>query len=263
MAEGSAREHERDAVVRSAARASEPDRYLAALLAPRQARAGLIALAAFLGEVARIPVLVREPMMGEIRLQWWRDVIAETRAAGATGSPVADALLVAIERHALPRDLFIAILEARSRELDPDFPATEQDLEDHLRDTEGAAFRLAARVLGAGESAATDELLNAAGQCYGRVCLLRALASSVAQGRSPLPVPRCSQPHPPIRIGRRTPPRYCVRREPGSKPFARVFPPHRRPCLRRFCRLPSLSPIWRLWRGLVPTSPERGRTSLR
>ncbi len=189
MAGLSARDVERDAVVRASARAGDPDRYLAALLAPRQARAGLIALAAFLGEIARIPGLVREPLMGEIRLQWWRDVIADARDGAATGSPIADALLIAIERHALPRDLFFAILEARSRELDPDFAPTEQDLERQLGDTEGTAFRLAARILGAGESAAATELLHAAGQCYGRVSLLRALPSSLAQGRSLLPLP--------------------------------------------------------------------------
>jgi phytoene synthase len=172
-------------LVRNSARAWEPDRYLAALLAPRPARSDLIALAAFCGEVARIPLAVSEPMIGEIRLQWWRDALKSARAGAATGSPVADALWRAIERHELPDALFLSILDARSRELDPQSPADEQVLEGVLGDSEGAAFRLAARVLGVAEGAVVNDLLAAAGQAYGRVRLLRSLPASVAKGRSP------------------------------------------------------------------------------
>ena len=65
-------------VVTIAARAHERDRYLAALLGPRPIRRDLIALAAFAGEVGRIPAFVTEPMMGRIRLQWWRERLEHT-----------------------------------------------------------------------------------------------------------------------------------------------------------------------------------------
>jgi len=176
-----------EAVVRDAARADDLDRYLAALLAPRRARQDLIALTAFLGEVARIPDLVNEPMMGEIRLQWWRDAL-EGRGAGArTGSPIADAILETIARHALPQDSFFTILEARSRELTQDPLPIEDDLKAHLDATDGAAFRLAARILGAGDGGSADALLAAAGQAYGRVRVLRALPASLTKGRSMVP----------------------------------------------------------------------------
>ena len=86
---GSAAASEREAV-RAAARELDYDRYLAALLAPRRARDDLMALAAFHGEIARIPLTVREPAIGDIRLQWWRDAL-RTPAGTATGNPVADA----------------------------------------------------------------------------------------------------------------------------------------------------------------------------
>ena len=92
---------ERDAIAASA-RAGEPDRYLAALLAPPSARPHLLALAAFLGELARVPARVtREPAMGQIRLQWWRDAIAAP-AGARTGNPVADALRATIRTCHLP-----------------------------------------------------------------------------------------------------------------------------------------------------------------
>ena len=89
-------------VVRIAARAFERDRYLAALLAPRTLRDDLIAIAAFAGEIGRIPTMVSEPMIGRIRLQWWRDVI--DAGDRATGNPVADALNTSTARHTLPRE---------------------------------------------------------------------------------------------------------------------------------------------------------------
>ncbi len=162
-----------EAVVRDAARAGDIDRYLAALLAPRRVRADLFALTAFLGEIARIPEVVHEPMMGEIRLQWWRDALAASAAGTATGSPVADAIGRTIARHKLPLDELNSVIDGHARDLDPERqpPALGPrlpDLEGYLLATEGAAFRLSARVLGADESAAVSDLLAAAAQAYGR-----------------------------------------------------------------------------------------------
>ena len=158
-----------EAVVRDTARAGDLDRYLAALLAPRAVRRDLIALTAFLGEVARIPSAVREPMMGEIRLQWWRDALESARKGNATGSPVADALADTMARHRLPLDLLVAPIDARARDLDPGQPA--EDVSDYLRATEAAAFRLSARVLGVEETPAVADLIAASAQAYGRARL--------------------------------------------------------------------------------------------
>jgi phytoene synthase len=186
MVEGNGSDASSEAVVRDTARADDRDRYLAALLAPRSARADLITLTAFLGEIARIPELVNEPMMGEIRLQWWRDILESGRSEASSGSPVADALLDTIARQRLPLEWFHALLEARSRELTPNaFSPEEEDLDSYLDATDGTAFRLAARIL-AGEGEAGSETLRAAGRAWGRIRLLRGLPAALAKGRSPL-----------------------------------------------------------------------------
>ncbi|MEE8253891.1 MAG: squalene/phytoene synthase family protein [Hyphomicrobium sp.] len=177
-----------EAVVREAARRSEPDRYLAALLAPRAARADLIALAAFLGEVARIPLTGSEPMIGEIRLQWWRDALVNLLGGTATGSPIADTVGAAIRSRALPEALFMSIIDARSRDLDPQAPLSSTVVDTYFNDTEGAAFQLAGHVLGVNEQPGVPELMSAAGQAYGRVCLLRSLPRLLANGRVPAPL---------------------------------------------------------------------------
>ena len=173
-----------DATVRAAARSGAVDRYLAALLAPRKARADLIALAAFVGEIARIPALVSEPMMGEIRLQWWREALDTLRAGGSTGNPVADALGRAIDQHALPDELLRGLINARSQDLEPQ-PSHEEGLAAYVDATEGAAFKLAARILNV-EPEAASELLFAAAQAYGRARILRNTAREGRGETAPL-----------------------------------------------------------------------------
>ena len=83
--------------MRQTARDLAPDRYYAALLAPRDVRDDLVTLAAFAGEMVRIEHLAREPMIGEIRLQWWRDALAAERSE-RTGNPLADQLRETVRR---------------------------------------------------------------------------------------------------------------------------------------------------------------------
>ena len=136
--------------MREAARTHDFDRYLAALLAPPAARADLIVIAAFAGELARIPHVVREPMMGEIRLQWWRDAIAGFATGAATGHPVADALGELARRRKLPREELLAAVDAREADLYADPFADEAALDRYLAGCEGTFFALDAAVLGGG-----------------------------------------------------------------------------------------------------------------
>lgn len=169
--------------VGAAARELDYDRYLAALLAPRAAREGLLALAAFHGEIARIPRTVREPGVGDIRLQWWRDAL-RTPADTATGNPVADAMRAAARTHGLSTDMLIAIVDAYEHELEAGGLATAAGMDAHAAATQGATMRLAAQILGNRPTTA-DPLLHAAGQAWGRVQLLRALPELVSRGRNP------------------------------------------------------------------------------
>ncbi len=159
-------------IVRAAARSHEPDRYLAALLAPRRARADLIALAAFAGEVARIPAAVSEPMIGLIRLQWWRDSIAAITPGMATGNPVADALGETVVRRGLDRALLLRVVDQHADTLS-EVPADEASLPPaFVRDVDGALFTLAADCLEAPRSPERDAALAAGARGYGIARLL-------------------------------------------------------------------------------------------
>lgn len=153
--------------VREAARRGEPDRYLAALLAPANVRGDLAALAAFSAELARIVQIVSEPMVGEIRLQWWRDAL-ETMVRGESAAhPVADALGGAIRRHHLPVALVQNIIDARSIELGIEPAADEQALGAYLDAAEATLFRLALLVLGMPAGPGQDTTVSAAARAYG------------------------------------------------------------------------------------------------
>ena len=83
--------------IREAARVHEPDHTIAAMLAPRTVRVDLITLAAYCGEVRRIPLSVSDATLGEIRLQWWRDVVSAGAQGGLSGNPIADEKALAVK----------------------------------------------------------------------------------------------------------------------------------------------------------------------
>ena len=66
-------------------RAGDKDRFLATLFAPAEHRAAIFAVYAFNLEIARIREVAREPLAGEIRLQWWSDVLSEALGGGGRG----------------------------------------------------------------------------------------------------------------------------------------------------------------------------------
>jgi phytoene synthase len=178
------------AEVAEVARAGEPDRHLAALLAPAPEREALLALAAFAAELARIPHrAVREPFMGEIRLQWWRDALVRDPGE-SSGSSVADAVRIAVRHYDLPTPLLAGMIDARGLELLPAPFTDEGALQDHLWRTEGALFALACRVLGPGMRQAPGPDIEAAsaaaGRAYGLARLVAGLPRSLSLGRVPL-----------------------------------------------------------------------------
>ena len=175
-------------VARIAARAHERDRYLSALLAPRAAREDLIALAAFAGEVARIPPMVSEPMMGEIRLQWWRDTLNLPPGVDS-GHPVADRLRAAVTRRNLPAGLLAGFIDAHRVALYNDLLPDEPALHAYLARTEGALFELALRILGRHDATA-HAVSGAAGLAYGLARTLTELPALLSQGRTLIPESR-------------------------------------------------------------------------
>jgi len=159
-------------------RATDRDRYLATLFAPAEKRGSLYALYAFSSEVARVREAARQPLPGEIRLQWWNDVLRGERGGEANANPVASALLAAIEQHGVPSAKLVDLVDARRFDLYDEPMSTVADLETYARRTSSILFALAAEILSGSEAPAAAE---PAGIAYGIVDLLRALPLHAAR----------------------------------------------------------------------------------
>ena len=132
------------------ARTNARDQWLGSLYAPPGARNGLLALAGFDHEIRQAAARARDPDLAAIRLAWWRGVVRGERNEEAAGSPVALALLSAIDAFALPRSLAETMLDARLRELARQDNVSLAAFESFAEASEGARLRVASRIVGAG-----------------------------------------------------------------------------------------------------------------
>jgi phytoene/squalene synthetase len=167
-------------------RKADYDRYLAALFAPSQLRPYLFALYAFNYEVAKTAETVSQPMLGHVRLQWWRDSIEALYGGKQRDHEVVQALGETLRACDVPRALFDGLIESRENDLE-DVPfGGMANLEAYADVSSGHVMRLAARILGAGD--ALDSAARDAGIAYALVGLLRALPYHAAKRRLLVPV---------------------------------------------------------------------------
>lgn len=156
------------------------DRWLTVLFAPPTARDGVFALLAFHAEIARIRETVSEPMLGDIRLQWWRDALNSIAAGKVPAHPVAEALAHTIPAHGLDVGDFQNIIDARAYDLDPQPFQRISELLSYADQTGGILNSLFMRIMGvtdAGGLAAARQV----GKAYALVGILRAVPYHVAQ----------------------------------------------------------------------------------
>jgi phytoene synthase len=168
-------------------RTADRDRFLSALFAPAEHRAALHALYAFNVEVARVREVAREPLPGEIRLQWWSEVLRGERAEEARANPVASALLTVIERYRLASTKLTALIDARCFDLYDDPMARLTDLEAYASKTSSALIALAAQLL-ASENEVTETVANPAGIAYAIAGLVRAFPLHAARRQLYVPL---------------------------------------------------------------------------
>lgn len=97
----------------NAVREKDRNSWLAALFAPADRRRFLHAVHAFTLEIAEARKKITQPVLGEMRLRWWGDMIASPGEDGSNAHPVADALLDTIMQNKLDRGEFETFLDTR------------------------------------------------------------------------------------------------------------------------------------------------------
>ena len=128
-------------------RETDFDRYLACLLMPEDKRGPIAALYAFNAELARVRDMIHEPLPGEIRLQWWRDLLENGAPGEAQANPLAAALLRAVEDFRLPRAPLVTMTEARIFDLYDDPMPDRGAFELYAGETAAALLQMTGLVL--------------------------------------------------------------------------------------------------------------------
>lgn len=160
----------------------DPDRFAAVMAAPVPLREKLFPLYAFNVEVARAPWVTQEPLIAEMRLQWWRDALEEIGAKGTVRrhevvTPLANVLDADSAR------LLDGLIEARRADIDKGAPDGRAGLTDYLDATAGTLLWTAARLAGATE----EQAIRQAGRAQGAAAYLAAVPGLIARSHHALP----------------------------------------------------------------------------
>jgi phytoene synthase len=224
----------------------DPDRFLAVMAAPVAARRVLFPIYAFNVEVSRAPWVTEEPMIAEMRLQWWRDALEEIASGGTVRRhevtlPLADVVDVDGAR-ALDR-----LVAARRWDVYKDGFEDAEHFNEYLDATAGELMWQGARALGA----VNREDVLRFGRTAGLARYLAAVGALEEKGRMPLLDGRESA----IAELAQKALKDIARPVPNNAAFLEAW--QAEPILRQIAKEP-----WRVAQGTVGLSPFRAKLRL-
>jgi phytoene synthase len=149
-------------------------RYASTLFVPAGERRALLAIYAFNVEISRVREQVSQPLPGEMRLQWWTDMLAGEGHGGIEGNPVAAELKLAIQDRHLPVERLSRLIDEHQFDLYNDPMPTMAALESYLNDTASTLFSLGAGIAGE-QSGDIEHLARHAGLAQGMAQVMAAL----------------------------------------------------------------------------------------
>ncbi|MDO1585114.1 phytoene/squalene synthase family protein [Rhizobium oryzicola] len=172
----------------STLRETDRERYLACLLSPADKRGALAALYCFNAEIARVRDVVHQPLAGEIRLQWWRDVLEGTGEGDSSANPVAAALIETVQTYQLPRKTLLDMIEARLFDLYDDPMPDRNAFEGYAGETASALIQLAGLILDAPAAMKASEIAGHAGVAQAIAGALLLLPLHMRRGQIYIPL---------------------------------------------------------------------------
>ncbi len=179
-------------VVLEVVRTHDPDRYVSMLFVPKPWQFSLFTLYAFNVELARIADQISEPLLGEMRLEWWRGAI-DTKGRGdageeeRTGHPIADSMRMLMQATQLNKNLLLGMIDARSFDVTDTIMPDRSALNAYLNKTAGALFLAASDIVAGGRVELAEKAAHVSGQVYGLTGLIRSLPIHATQRKLYLP----------------------------------------------------------------------------
>jgi 15-cis-phytoene synthase len=162
-------------------------RYASTLFVPAAQRRALLAMYAFNVEISCVREHVTQPLPGEMRLQWWTDMLAGVAHGGVEGNPVAAELLLAVRNWRLPVEPLSRLIDEHQFDLYNDPMPTMAALEGYINDTSSALFSLGARITG-WQSDEIEHLARHAGLAQGMAQVLSTLPLDASRRQLFLPL---------------------------------------------------------------------------
>jgi 15-cis-phytoene synthase len=162
-------------------------RYASTLFVSPDERRALLALYAFNVEIVRVRDQVTQPLPGEVRLQWWSDMLEGDGHGGVEGNPVASELLLAIRHFQLPVEPLTRLIDEHQFDVYNDPMPTLASLEGYVTDTSSALLALAARIAAA-PSAEIEHLARHAGLAQGFARVIATLPRDAVRRQLFVPV---------------------------------------------------------------------------
>ena len=162
-------------------------RYASTLFLTADQRRGVLAIYAFNGEICRVREVVSQPLPGEMRLQWWTDMLAGLEHGGTEGNPVAAELKLAIRNWDLSVKRLSRLIEEHQFDLYNDPMPTMAALEAYIVDTSAALFSLGSNVVG-WQSNDIEHLARHAGLAQGLVQVVTALPQDASRRQLFIPL---------------------------------------------------------------------------
>jgi len=155
------------------------------MFVPASVREGLWALFALNYEIAKTREVVSETQLGLIRLQWWRERIAEIYDGKMPpGNEILESLAEAIARYDLPQEHFDTLLHVREFDLEDVLPGNVEGLVNYADFTSTPLLKLAMQVVGGDVQ---REPVQVVAVNAGLVGILRAVSFHARQRRCYLP----------------------------------------------------------------------------
>ncbi|CAH3032149.1 unnamed protein product [Pocillopora meandrina] len=162
------------------------ENYLCLLLLPKISRTSVFAVRAFNVELARVQDSVSDPVIGRMRLQFWRDTLEETFQGNPPQQPVALELAKAVTKYKLTKQWFSRLIDARERSLDNRPHETANALEEHSENAVSSVLYLILECLGIKDVHA-DHTASHLGKAIGVATALRSTPFHGSKGKVYLP----------------------------------------------------------------------------
>ncbi|MCB9993758.1 MAG: squalene/phytoene synthase family protein [Hyphomicrobiaceae bacterium] len=166
---------------------NDRDRYFASLFLSDEVRSDVQALYAFAADISQVRARVSEPAPGEIRLQWWNDLLEGTEHGAAMANPLAEALLAAVDRYDLPITPLRRLIAAHRFDLYDDPMPDINAFEGYAGETSSILYQFACLMVNRGNDPGTADAAGHMGVAHALVDQLYAMPISAGRGQIVLP----------------------------------------------------------------------------